>query len=250
MFLLLGDRLRETGWRGAGGGASHSCRDGGGWECYRQGSRGQERGFNSLPVPAALSPRPLEFTSIPLSLPLSSLHPSLLRRFLTQRQEVPELHPLTWRGGTGSGSIRALGGFQPTWCLCLLFQISEPAVAEGCWFSTHQAGGAHSDFHSVILMMSDFISSGRRPQTISWVLCLLKPGGGFGSRFSHWSGLKWSVWSAGGGERKQVCGKPVVHPFIRTSVHPFIRSSVILFITTSKWKLQINYRSNSFSNPN
>lgn len=35
------------------GRASHSCRDGGGWECYLQGSRGQERGFNSLPVSAA-----------------------------------------------------------------------------------------------------------------------------------------------------------------------------------------------------
>lgn len=35
------------------GRASHSCRDGGGWECYLQRSGGQARGFNSLPVSAA-----------------------------------------------------------------------------------------------------------------------------------------------------------------------------------------------------
>ena len=59
------ERSRERGR------AAHSCRDGGGWECYLQGSEGQDRGFNSLPVSAA------GMTKL-LSLPSGiHIHPSL-----------------------------------------------------------------------------------------------------------------------------------------------------------------------------
>lgn len=76
------ERSRERGR------ASHSCRDGGGWERYLHGSKGQERDFNSLPVSAAgmtnSSLCPLEFTSIPPSHSHSFLPLSCLQLLLTQ----------------------------------------------------------------------------------------------------------------------------------------------------------------------
>lgn len=69
------ERSRERGR------ASHSCRDGGGWERYLHGSKGQERDFNSLPVSAAGMTKLLSLPSgihVHPSLPLSFFPPLVL----------------------------------------------------------------------------------------------------------------------------------------------------------------------------